>query len=142
MKRCQRCGEEKPLNEFNKRSNSRDGLQKHCRACASSYYQGNVVRHKENCADRARRVRLENAQRVWDYLLHHPCVDCGEADPVVLDFDHVRGRKTNSVSSLVRRVSASWATIQAEIAKCDIRCANCHRRRTAVQLGWYADIVR
>jgi hypothetical protein len=26
--------------------------------------------------------------------------------------------------------------LNCKIGKCDVRCANCHRRRTAHQLGW------
>jgi len=141
MKQCQKCGKKKALSEFNRRSTSPDGRQKHCRTCASSYYQGNSVKHKKNCAARVRRIRTEHGQRVWDYLLAHPCVDCGEADPVVLDFDHVRGKKHLSVSTMIIQ-GFSWERVAAEIAKCDVRCANCHRRRTAVQFGWYAKIVR
>jgi len=74
--------------------------------------------------------------KVMAYLDEHPCVDCGEADPVVLEFDHVRGKKVASVSLMVREVR-SWALIEAEIAKCDVRCANCHRRVTARRAGWY-----
>ena len=71
------------------------------------------------------------------YLREHPCVDCGEADPIVLDFDHRdREHKVDSVMKLVLS-GYGWETILAEIAKCDVRCANCHRRRTAVQLGWF-----
>lgn len=77
---------------------------------------------------------------MWEYLRLHPCVDCGEADPVVLEFDHVRGTKRCNVSQMVSSY-LSWATILKEIAKCDVRCANCHRRRTAIQFGWYAAVV-
>jgi hypothetical protein len=63
------------------------------------------------------------------------CVDCGEGDPVVLDFDH-RADKRGDVSKL-----AAWgvsiATLQREIAKCDVRCANCHRRRTLATVRSY-----
>jgi hypothetical protein len=67
---------------------------------------------------------------VRQHLLTHPCVDCGEHDPVVLEFDHVTGQKVRDVGSMAR---AGWnlAAIQAEIAKCEVRCANCHRRITA-----------
>ena len=67
---------------------------------------------------------------VLQYLLTHPCVDCGEDDSVVLEFDHVTGNKLSDVGSMAR---AGWnlAAIQAEIAKCEVRCANCHRRVTA-----------
>lgn len=75
---------------------------------------------------------------VFDYLRTHPCVDCGETDIAVLEFDH-RDQKAKEVrvSALVAQ-GYSTRTVMREIAKCDVRCANCHRRRTAKQLGWYA----
>ena len=72
---------------------------------------------------------------MFAYLDVHPCVDCGERDPLVLDFDH-RSDKIAEVSVLVGR-GADWTTIAEEIAKCEVRCANCHRRRTAERAGGY-----
>jgi hypothetical protein len=60
------------------------------------------------------------------------CVDCGEHDPVVLDFDH-RHDKRGSVAALAYHCGE--ATLDREIAKCDVRCANCHRMRTLVSGG-------
>ena len=69
-------------------------------------------------------------QRLYEYLTQHSCVDCRQSDPIVLDFDHVRGTKKTEVVRLVMQ-GYSWGTIEAEIAKCEVRCANCHRRKTA-----------
>jgi hypothetical protein len=60
--------------------------------------------------------------------------DCGEGDPVVLDFDHVRGEKLFSVSKGL--TDRSFDTLVAEMAKCEVVCANCHRRRTARRAGF------
>jgi len=57
-------------------------------------------------------------------------VDCGEGDQVVLDFDHVKAPKSANVSALVAG-GYEWSVIAAEIAKCVVRCANCHRRHEA-----------
>lgn len=78
---------------------------------------------------RDRRVRNRNRRQLVEYLLEHPCVDCGEADPVVLDFDHMRDKRCNV--SLLTHSTATWTRILEEISKCEVRCANCHRRRTA-----------
>lgn len=69
--------------------------------------------------------------RVWaeEYLRTHPCADCGEDDWIVLEFDHVRGTKTYCVAAMVGKGSAMSSLIE-EVAKCDVVCANCHRRRT------------
>lgn len=72
--------------------------------------------------------RKERQDHVWAYLLEHPCMDCGETDPVVLEFDHLRD-KVCSVSKLITD-GAAMSRLRAEIAKCEVVCANCHRRRT------------
>ncbi len=74
-------------------------------------------------------------RRLWDYLADNPCADCGLGDPRVLEFDHrERGGKVQSVTWMAHR-GLAWERIQVEIAKCDVRCANCHRRRTAQQFS-------
>jgi hypothetical protein len=53
-----------------------------------------------------------------------------------MDLDHVRGRKEFKVSEVVQKAySISLERLQAEIAKCDVVCANCHRVRTAPTYG-------
>jgi len=81
-------------------------------------------------AKHAKRARREAKKFIREYLELHPCVDCGEADPIVLDFDHVRGEKTDSICNMTRRGRYGIPKILAEIAKCEVRCANCHRRVT------------
>lgn len=51
------------------------------------------------------------------------CVDCGNKNLTVLQFDHVRETKTRVVSKMVQ---GSFETLEKEIAKCEVRCANCH----------------
>jgi hypothetical protein len=71
---------------------------------------------------------------VLEYLKSHPCVDCGEVNPVVLEFDHVRGEKHFNISK-ASTLNISLPRLQDEVAKCDVRCANCHRKKTYVALG-------
>lgn len=56
------------------------------------------------------------------------CVDCGEYNHIVLDFDHLKDKKYN-ISRMIHD-GFSWAAIKKEIAKCEVVCANCHRIRT------------
>ena len=76
-------------------------------------------------------MSLENIKFVVEYLKHHPCVDCGESDPIVLDFDHIAEKKLD-VSRMIFSQNGI-AAIKTEIAKCEVRCANCHRRITALR---------
>jgi 5-methylcytosine-specific restriction endonuclease McrA len=138
-KRCSRCGEVKPLDEFHKNRSNRDGLQARCRECNTSVAKQHYADHPEHRRARIdawmRRVNDEHKRRVLEHLRDHPCVDCGEDDPVVLEFDHLRD-KSSGVSELLL-AHVRWERVAAEIAKCEVRCANCHRRRTAALGGWF-----
>ena len=86
---------------------------------------------------RSRSSKASNAKIIKEwialYLQGHPCIDCGEADLVVLEFDH--RDPASKLRRLAEMRSGKWkfATVVAEVAKCDVRCANCHRRRTYLQ---------
>ena len=144
-KRCCTCHETKPLTDFNVRSSAADGRQPRCRGCARAWYQANRDRHRANTRRRTAEVRLEHKRRIGDHLRDHPCVDCGETDVRVLDFDHDGDAvKVAAVASLVA-AAGSWRGVEAEIAKCSVRCANCHRRITSSRAqdwrhGYAADL--
>jgi hypothetical protein len=79
-----------------------------------------------------KKTRLEQTALLLDYFASHPCMDCGETDPVVLEFDHLRDKRFNIGTAVTRY---GWEAILAEIEKCEVVCANCHRRRTARRRG-------
>jgi hypothetical protein len=127
--------------EFNFKNRARGIRSPHCRACSRAYvrdhYQRNTAYYVAKARKRTGITRSSLRARLLAYLLEHPCVDCGEDDPVVLDFDHIDvASKLVAIAVLVRRV-VSRRRVEAEIAKCEVRCANCHRRRTALQFGWH-----
>lgn len=98
------------------------------------YGKARYERTKKLYQERNDKLRIRNQVVVYEYLLEHPCVDCGIDDPVVLTFDHVRGKKRGTVSDMVKQ---SWGlkTIFEEIAKCEIRCFNCHMKKDSVRRG-------
>jgi hypothetical protein len=78
-------------------------------------------------------ARARNVAYVLEYLLRHPCIVCKNDDVEVLEFDHVRGKKEGNVSDLAIR-PVSLEKLQREIDKCEVRCANCHRKITRQSL--------
>jgi len=136
-KTCPRCETHKPAAEFNKNKRSKSGLQTYCRECQRErdreHYANNPERRRQITKGRKRnnkRYRRAAEQLVVEHLRSHPCVDCGETDIVVLQFDHVRGKKDVPISVMVTR-GYSTQRIQKEIEKCEVRCGNCHQIRTA-----------
>lgn len=103
------------------------------------YYMKTKEQHKEATKKWYKERYIENGIFIWNYLLNHSCVDCGEADPVVLEFDHIRD-KTYSISRL-RGSGPNKQKLLEEMAKCEVRCANCHKRKTAKQFNFYAYVV-
>lgn len=75
------------------------------------------------------RIRARNLAIAYSSLERSGCVDCGTHELCVLDFDHVRGKTANV--TVLARDGCSAERLSDEIARCEVRCANCHRRRTA-----------
>ncbi len=94
-------------------------------------------KNREDLYKAQKRHRIKIRKKLFDFLSLRECIDCGERDPVVLDFDHIKpGTKFKSVSRMLSG-HYSWESILAEIKKCEIRCANCHRRKSHIQFGHF-----
>lgn len=140
QKVCTKCKCEKEISEFPFRNKLKETYHSYCLSCGreavKKHYSVNIQKYVDKARTRRKRVVGEINEMLYEYLTTHPCVDCGESDPVVLEFDHVRGKKAYDISSLGWRL-CSWESILKEIAKCEIRCANCHRRKTAKNFNWF-----
>lgn len=130
-KRCCTCRELRPLTAFNVRSAAADGLQARCRDCSRQWYLANRDAHRAKVRQRSTAVKREYKRRIGEHLLDHPCVDCGEADVRVLDFDHLDAVQKRADIATMVNAGGRWSDIELEIAKCEVRCANCHRRVTS-----------
>lgn len=108
---------------------------KWCKPCRSAYDKDRYQKFdKGRQTQKNRESYKRNSRFVLDFLFDKKCMDCPEKDPVVLDFDH-RSDKIKNVADMIRS-RCSLKRLKTEIDKCDIRCANCHRRKTAKEQGW------
>lgn len=128
------------MDSFSWRNKAKGTKNSWCKQCMKSYDRENnkrperAAQKKVNVSNSIQRAR----DYVFEYMQSHPCVDCGEADFVVLQFDHIdRNSKESNVAEMV---SSGYGVdrIKLEVAKCEVRCANCHMRKTASQLGWWS----
>lgn len=138
VKLCPKCDTEKDLDDFHKRAKSPDGRQSWCKLCNTKsrvkYYHTNSD-NKESTKRSASKAKKRNQEYVWEYLRNNPCVDCGESDIIVLQFDHIKGTKTESIAFMIQE-GRTLEKLKAEIEKCEVVCANDHMRRTAKQFNW------
>ncbi len=144
---CCRCKKKKQEVEFPFRSKSKDTRRGACIECLRVYQAEKARKTRAKSRTEGLRTsssisrsktRLEHQKKIFDYMMKNPCVDCGESNPVRLTFDHVRGEKSFTISNFLGHFK--WETIEQEILKCDVRCANCHASKTQVEnkrLGWF-----
>jgi hypothetical protein len=141
-RRCGRCGRRKPASEFAWRRKARGQRDSYCRPCRAAYKREHYAAHREryitNALRRKQALAAERAAYLVSFFSERPCVECGETDPLVLEFDH-RGEKSFGIAKGLR--DHNWRVVLDEIAKCDVVCANCHRRRTALRAGFARAVV-
>jgi hypothetical protein len=143
---CIKCEKDLPENEFHFKDKTKGVRKKTCKECTKKYRKTYYLENRESAINYSLQTNKErairNQQFVWDYLKEHPCVECGESNPIVLQFDHIdENDKTKEISKLVTE-KYGIDTIKKEIDKCQVLCANCHLKRTAIQFEWYKNIIR
>jgi hypothetical protein len=140
-KLCSKCRVLKRNTDFNFKDKKKKIRKAQCKKCtrlisSAAYYKNRryYLRYRKN---RNHKLMKENMCFLYKYLCKNPCVDCGVSNPVVLQFDHVKGKKRFSVCEMLRRRYSINAII-IEVNKCVVRCANCHAKKTAKERKYYA----
>lgn len=146
MKKCTNCKIEKELIDFNGNKCRKDGLNNICRKCSNErsrkYYNEKGEEHKKNVVKRNHKYRNVIRQFILDKLKVSKCIDCGNNDIRVLEFDHLpEFKKEYNISDMLRS-SLSIDSIELEMNKCEIVCANCHRIRSIIRQNNYKNIGR
>jgi hypothetical protein len=113
--------------------------QKLCLLCNQTKPSDSFYPHTNNCKVCRRKVDDERRQKGREYVFKHyathPCVDCGEKNPCVLQLDHLVDKYKDVSKMVAGRTTVK--TLKKEIEKCVVRCANCHAKKTARDQGWY-----
>lgn len=145
---CKKCGE-LPIEKFYLTK----GGRYRCHQCIIFYAEEYRKKNKDKIKNYSQldyvkkqryAKRISYSQRnqlyVYELLKHKSCVDCNDNRIEVLDFDHVKGNKENSICDIIRQ-ALSIETLQKEIDKCEVRCANCHRIKTSKERGWFRSLM-
>ena len=97
-----------------------------------THYANNRKQVKREVVVRRELIR----QWLRDYKSRQRCQECGENDSVVLDFHHRNSEEKDSEIGNAWRRGWGKKRILAEIKKCDVLCANCHRRLHGRDYQW------
>jgi len=141
MRECCTCKKPKEDECFSFRNKAKNLRCSECKECHGKYVKQHYKQNRREYITRSnkgtKRRLADSQQKVCEYLMIHPCVDCGETDIRVLDFDHEDpSQKEDAVYAMLVR-GFSWDKIRLEIEKCSVRCAKCHRIRTGIQCQSY-----
>jgi hypothetical protein len=127
-KMCCVCREYLTIDKFGKDKKRKDGLQIRCKLCRREESKQEYVKNGEKYRTRAKNQRPHTRNKYKELIqnirTHYGCAYCNEKEDCCLDFHHLRD-KQGHVTSMIGK---SVGQICAEIAKCIVVCANCHRK--------------
>ncbi len=135
-KKCSTCKHHKPIESFHRKGK---GLQPKCKSCQSAYLHNHYLCNKA-AYNRSKKKARQKVQNFISECKTKPCADCKQTyPPYVMDFDH----KYNKDFCINRGEAQGIAKSRliAEMAKCDVVCANCHRIRTHKRLSSRAELL-
>lgn len=115
-----------PVDQFYRRHDSRGGHQAGCKPCRKIYRDQHYTDNRAYYIAKALRHRDEVRLRIRALKEGRPCSICGgQFHFAALEWHHRdRSEKAFAIGDACR--THGWDRIVAEIAKCDLVCANCH----------------
>ena len=124
---CVRCGVERPISEFYRSKRNKSGYYPYCKSCNSALNKKWRKSHKKLCGVYSKR-NTDKRTKIWkEYKRGLKCIKCGESHSACLDFHH-----RNPDEKQFDIGGAFWEKsierVINEITKCDVLCANCHRK--------------
>jgi hypothetical protein len=127
---CCRCSQPRPVEDFNKNRKRRDGLQSFCRTCDNGQRRAWYRQPGMKDAEIARNREQRRAIVEWFAELKSrlKCDQCPENHPATLDFHHRNAEEKDFGLAELSRKSTNKDRILRELAKCQVLCANCHRK--------------
>ncbi len=120
------CKDTKALDEFADNGRRKDGKQSQCKPCQKAYRREHYLNNRQKYIDKAAVWRKKQMHMLRQYKSDKGCALCDESHPAALDLHHIGDDKLFNVSSMVGHVSNE--TLMAEVEKCEVICANCHRK--------------
>lgn len=137
---CGECRKRKSVEEFSVKLKATGVRSSKCKQCSQEYsrkhYKNNSAMYKAKAVAYTKQATVRARDWVFEYLAKASCLDCGNADFRVLEFDHVRDSKTMTIAKMMV-MGRSIKAIQEEVNKCEVVCSNCHRIRTQTrQNSW------
>jgi len=135
QKVCARCHVLKDCTEFDFKNRAKEIRQAACKSCAREYSREHYHRNRDKALEKAKHHNDKyKAQKreITARLKNRPCTDCGLSFPwYCMEFDHrVPETKLGDIANMKNDKAVSVPAFEAELAKCDVVCANCHRART------------
>lgn len=136
---CGKCKVEKAITEFSFKDQTKGIRKRICKSCHAAYRRLHYLQNKEKYILKAHNWNKKQkdilAKFLYDKLSQSHCIDCGEKDVIVLEFDHLNNKKFGIAEMYKNKYSIQ--AIEEELSKCVVRCANCHRRKTAKDIGYW-----
>lgn len=125
---CTQCGEEKTINSFAWKNKKKNRRHSECKECHKKYDTKHYNRKKEYYLEKARKHKEKVRKWFVNFKRDKKCIECGESHPACFVFHHRdSSKKEISIGNAIRM---GWGIerLKKEIEKCDILCANCHRK--------------
>jgi hypothetical protein len=129
-KTCTRCHDPQPVANFAWKNKAKGRRHSHCKSCqrpiSGKHYSENRSEYIDRAISRYHTLKHENEKKLSRLIADLACARCGEDDPKVNEFTHRAG--TDKKDTVRRLLGQSWDVVEAEIAKCELLCANCRKK--------------